>query len=535
LIKNLADENDPGGCILAHAPGSGKTFMVISFVQSFLARYPAGRPLIILPKGILATWRTEFLHWQIEKIPLYDFYSSKAGTRSEQLKVLNLWEENKSILLVGYEQFSHIISDQTCKSEAVQEKLLKVPSLVILDEGHTPRNEETKLLDSLGSIRTPRKVVLSGTLFQNKVREVFNILNLVRPRFLKMGRSRAIVKRILSKVDMLGKSARSRDISDKWFPDLVEANLQKDANDNVRAMIIQNLRELTANVLHYYPGELSEELPGLVDFTIFLNMSTKQEEILRGLVGLDKFSKRIKCNAVSLHPCLKDVQKDKGKNQDIVVRKIGGIISGIDINVGAKAKFLYNLLCLSEAAGEKVLVFSQYLRSLIFLEMMFRAKGLKPEVHMFKITGKSTPDQRNKAVERFNNSPDAKVFFGSIKACGEGISLVGASRVVILDVHENPSVMRQALGRAFRPGQSKMVYCYRLVAADSPEEEDHNTAFRKEWVSKMWFESNEFSGNDAFELSSVDVSESGDEFLESVTLRQDIRSLYKRYAYFNDE
>jgi DNA repair and recombination RAD54-like protein len=272
-----------------------------------------------------------------------------------------------------------------------------------------------------------------------------------------------------------------------------------------------------------------------VDFTIFLNMSTKQEEILRGLVGLDKFSKRIKCNAVSLHPCLKDVQKDKGKNQDIVVRKIGGIISGIDINVGAKAKFLYNLLCLSEAAGEKVLVFSQYLRSLIFLEMMFRAKGLKPEVHMFKITGKSTPDQRNKAVERFNNSPDAKVFFGSIKACGEGISLVGASRVVILDVHENPSVMRQALGRAFRPGQSKMVYCYRLVAADSPEEEDHNTAFRKEWVSKMWFESNEFSGNDAFELSSVDVSESGDEFLESVTLRQDIRSLYKRYAYFNDE
>ncbi|KAK1652733.1 hypothetical protein QYE76_070538 [Lolium multiflorum] len=528
LIKNLADENDPGGCILAHAPGSGKTFMVISFVQSFLARYPAGRPLIILPKGILATWRTEFLHWQIEKIPLYDFYSSKAGTRSEQLKVLNLWEENKSILLVGYEQFSHIISDQTCKSEAVQEKLLKVPSLVILDEGHTPRNEETKLLDSLGSIRTPRKVVLSGTLFQNKVREVFNILNLVRPRFLKMGRSRAIVKHILSKVDMLGKSARSRDISDKWFADLVEANLQKDANDNVRAMIIQNLRELTANVLHYYPGELSEELPGLVDFTIFLNMSTKQEEILRGLVGLDKFSKRIKCNAVSLHPCLKDVQKDKGKNQDIVVRKIGGIISGIDINVGAKAKFLYNLLCLSEAAGEKVLVFSQYLRSLIFLEMMFREKGLKPEVHMFKITGKSTPDQRNKAVERFNNSPDAKVFFGSIKACGEGISLVGASRVVILDVHENPSVMRQALGRAFRPGQSKMVYCYRLVAADSPEEEDHNTAFRKEWVSKMWFESNEFSDNDAFELSSVDISESGDEFLESVTLRQDIRFLYKR-------
>uniref|UniRef100_A0ACD5WQZ0 Uncharacterized protein n=1 Tax=Avena sativa TaxID=4498 RepID=A0ACD5WQZ0_AVESA len=526
LIKNLADENNPGGCILAHAPGSGKTFMVISFVQSFLARYPAGRPLIILPKGILATWRTEFLHWQIEKIPLYDFYSSKAGTRSEQLKVLNMWEENKSILLVGYEQFSHIISDQTSKSKGVQEKLLKVPSLVILDEGHTPRTEETDLLNSLGYIQTPRKVVLSGTLFQNKVKEVFNILNLVRPRFLKMERSRAIVKRILSKVDMLGKSARSKNIS-KCFYELVEENLQKDANDKMRAMIIQNLRELTANVLHYYPGELSEELPGLVDFTVFLNMTAEQQEILRGLVGLRKFSKRIKCNAVSLHPCLKDIQNDK-ENQDIVAKKIGSIISGIDINVGAKAKFIYNLLCLSEAAGEKVLVFSQYLRSLIFLEMLFREKGLEPEVHMFKITGKSTPEQRNKAVERFNNSQYAKIFFGSIKACGEGISLVGASRVVILDVHENPSVMRQALGRAFRPGQSKMVYCYRLVAADSPEEEDHNTAFRKEWVSKMWFESNEFSGNDDFELAAVDVADSGDSFFEYPALRQDIKSLCKR-------
>ncbi|KAF7007220.1 hypothetical protein CFC21_022173 [Triticum aestivum] len=537
LIKNLADENNPGGCILAHAPGSGKTFMLISFVQSFLARYPAGRPLIILPKGILATWRTEFVRWQIKDmpIPLYDFYSSKADSRSEQLNVLNLWEEKRSILLLGYQQFACIVSDQTYKAEAVmcQEKLLKVPSLVILDEGHTPRNEQTDLLNALGSIRTPRKVVLSGTLFQNHVKEVFNILNLVRPKFLKTERSRGIVKRVLSKVDMLGKNARSRNISDK-FCDLVEENLQKDANDKMRAMIIESLRELTANVLHYYQGELSEELPGLLDLTVFLKMSTEQEEILRGLVGLGKFSKSAKCSAVSLHPCLKDIQNIKDKNRDIVVEKIGSIMRGIDIKVGAKAKFIYNLLCLSEAAGEKVLVFSRYVRFLIFLEMLVvREKGWVPDMHIFSMTGESTPDQRDKAVERFNQSPDAKVFFGSIKACGEGISLVGASRVVILDVHENPSVMRQAIGRAFRPGQSKMVYCYRLVAADSPEEEDHNTAFRKEWVSKMWFESNDLCGNDNFELATVDVSESGDRFLDNEALRQDIKSLYKRYVYPN--
>lgn len=86
---------------------------------------------------------------------------------------------------------------------------------------------------------------------------------------------------------------------------------------------------------------------------------------------------------------------------------------------------------------------------------------------------------------------------------------------MILDVHENPSVMRQAIGRAYRPGQSKMVYCYRLVAADSPEEDDHHTAFKKERVSKLWFEWNELCSSDDFELATVDVSDSEDRFLES--------------------
>lgn len=158
-------------------------------------------------------------------------------------------------------------------------------------------------------------------------------------------------------------------------------------------------------------------------------MSTGQEEIIRGLVGLNKSCKRAKCNDVSLHPCLMDVQN--------IIE-----INGVDINVGAKAKFICNLLSLSEAAGEEVLVFGQYLRSLLFLEMLVtREKGWTPGLHTLNIDGGSTLD---KIVERFNHSPDAKVLFGSIKSYGgEGVSLVGASRIVILEVHEYPSVTRQ--------------------------------------------------------------------------------------------
>ena len=84
MVKNLIGDK-PGGCILAHAPGSGKTFMLISFIQSFLARYPSARPLVVLPKGILGTWKKEIQQWQVQDIPLYDFYSVKAGKRVDLL------------------------------------------------------------------------------------------------------------------------------------------------------------------------------------------------------------------------------------------------------------------------------------------------------------------------------------------------------------------------------------------------------------------------------------------------------------------
>ncbi|KAL6599141.1 hypothetical protein ACP70R_046005 [Stipagrostis hirtigluma subsp. patula] len=163
LVKNLVADK-PGGCILAHAPGSGKTFMLISFIQSFLARYPSARPLVVLPKGILGTWKREIQRWQVQDIPVYDFYSVKADKRTEQLEILKSWEDKMSILFLGYNQFSRIVSGDGGGNVAAacRDRLLKVPNLLILDEGHTPRTQETDVLETLKRVETPRKVVLSA-------------------------------------------------------------------------------------------------------------------------------------------------------------------------------------------------------------------------------------------------------------------------------------------------------------------------------------------------------------------------------------
>lgn len=530
LRSNLVADN-PGGCILAHAPGSGKTFMIISFMQSFLAKYPHARPLVVLPKGILPTWKKEFQIWQVEDIPLYDFYSVKADSRLQQLEVLKQWVEQKSILFLGYKQFSSIVCDggNSNVSAVCQEILLGRPSILILDEGHTPRNENTDVLQSLAKVQTPRKVVLSGTLYQNHVKEVFNILNLVRPKFLRLDHSRAIVKRIMSKVHIPGVRKQFKASAEAAFYDLVEDTIQKDPDFKRKVTVIRDLREMTSKVLHYYKGDFLDELPGLVDFTVVLNLSSRQKHEVEKLKKLSrKFKRSSVGSAVYLHPKLKTFSDNSAVTDDMMDK----LIEELDVRDGVKAKFFLNMLSLCESAGEKLLVFSQYLTPLKFLErLVVKLKGWIYGKEIFVISGESSSDHREWSMERFNNSMDAKVFFGSIKACGEGISLVGASRIIILDVHLNPSVTRQAIGRAFRPGQTKKVFAYRLVAANSPEEEDHSTCFRKEAIAKMWFEWDEYCGYRDFEVETVDLKECGDCFLESPLAGENIRVLYKRLVH----
>lgn len=532
LLSNLVGDN-PGGCILAHAPGSGKTFMIISFLQSFMAKYPGARPLVVLPRGILMIWKKEFTRWQVEDIPLYDFYSVKADSRLQQLEVLKQWVKEKSILFLGYKQFSSIVCDTDSGKVALacQNYLLQTPTILILDEGHTPRNQDTDVLTSLERVETPRKVVLSGTLYQNHVKEVFNILNLVRPKFLKMETSKAIRRRILSRAEISNRRSNLMKHSrDNEFYELIEHTLIKDENRTRKVTVIQDLREMTRKVLHYYKGDNLDELPGLVDFSVFLKLSPMQKTGVRELIQTSarKFAVSAQGSAIYTHPKLKALAKNSGVKDRVDEEKIDVILEKLNTREGSKLNFYLNLLQLCESAGEKLLVFSQYLLPLKFLERVTaKIKGYSTGKEMFMITGDSDAETRESYMDTFNRSSEARVFFGSIKACGEGISLVGASRIIILDVHLNPSVTRQAIGRAFRPGQVKKVYTYRLIASDSPEQEDHATCFKKESISKMWFEWDECRGQN-FEMETIDVNNCGDMFLESARLKEDVVALFKR-------
>jgi DNA repair and recombination RAD54-like protein len=149
-------------------------------------------------------------------------------------------------------------------------------------------------------------------------------------------------------------------------------------------------------------------------------------------------------------------------------------------------------------------------------------------VQILRLDGKMHPAERESTITRFNSNSESRVLCASVKACGEGISLVGASRVVLLEVSWNPAVARQAISRAFRIGQQRKVVVYRLIAADTHEEHKiHESSIRKDWLARVLFDQNA-PCNDYRSILCDVTKGCSDRFLDRGPLRDGVRSIYER-------
>ncbi len=130
----------------------------------------------------------------------------------------------------------------------------------------------------------------------------------------------------------------------------------------------------------------------------------------------------------------------------------------------AKTEALLDLL--EDAANDhKVLVFTT------FAEYV---KNVMPKLRAYNpacIIGEMSADKREGEAARFQADPACRVLVGTIGAMGEGLNLQAASVVVFLDLHWSPSACEQAVGRAYRRGQSKPVHVIKLVATGTVDED----------------------------------------------------------------
>ncbi|XP_030516518.2 SNF2 domain-containing protein CLASSY 3-like [Rhodamnia argentea] len=517
-LKELSNSEpkDVGGCIISHAPGTGKTCLTILFLHTYLGLFPNSRPMVIAPASLLLTWEEEFRKWNKKWDTSISFHNLNSlefsGTENagavrmveanRHLKQCNdvmrmikvySWSKSSSILGISYNLYEKLampkrigIKDPAKKPE-IQKKdeemrkiLLDLPGVVVLDEGHTPRNERSSIWNLLLKLRTEKRIILSGTPFQNNFLELYNTLCLVRPT--TADELPLSLKKFCQARTGRRKRAKTDDINSLVQP-----------HDKAADDAIVNLRSIMAPFVHVHKGSiLRENLPGIKECIVVLNLGDRQKKIVENIQRSQcAFEYEFKLSLACIHPSLILSCNAHVHEKPVIGRerqKLEDLKTNTD--AGAKTRFLVELIRLSEALGEKVLVFSQYKEPLSLISYQLRStfqwstKG-KEILHMH---GSLDLRERQRLIGEFNNrQSQARVMLASTKACSEGISLIGASRVVLLDVVWNPSVGRQAISRAFRIGQEKVVYTYHLITKGTAECDKFSKQMEKERLSKLFF------------------------------------------------
>ncbi|XP_075545671.1 uncharacterized protein LOC142579408 isoform X2 [Dermacentor variabilis] len=193
MLKN--DPEKGSGCILAHCMGLGKTFQVISFLHTMMTHKEAGpllsTALVVCPYNTVLNWANEFeqwLHGNGLDMKVYEVSSMKADIL--RLEALERWHSEGGVAIIGYSMFCLLVKGSgKRKKKAVLNRYRRVlldpgPQLVICDEGHVLKNDSTGLSKALSTLKTGRRIVLTGTPLQNNLKEYHCMVSFIKPGLL---------------------------------------------------------------------------------------------------------------------------------------------------------------------------------------------------------------------------------------------------------------------------------------------------------------------------------------------------------------
>ncbi|CAG7883042.1 unnamed protein product [Brassica rapa] len=522
---------ESGGCIISHAPGTGKTRLTIVFLQSYLQQFPDSHPVVIAPASLLLTWEEEFKKWN-SNIPFYNMSNQelsglenpsavlllkgnrqhRSKTDSVRMVKLYSWRNKKSILGISYSLYEKLTGNKCASGETqkFRKMLLDFPGLLVLDEGHTPRNQNSCIWKVLTEVKTEKRIILSGTPFQNNFKELSNVLCLTRPAYKDKISSRL---HDLTRLSQEGKNGR--------FDEEIG---------------IAELKDMIAPFVHVHKGNiLRESLPGLRDCVVVLNAPFQQAKILTRIDhSQNTFDLEHKLSAVSVHPSLylrrNQTDKERLTIGPVVLKSLESLT--LESKEGAKTRFLIDFIRFSETVKEKVLVFSQHIDTLeLIRDQLSAVFGWTEGEEILYMHGQLQQKFRQRLINNFNKSDSkSKVLLASTKACSEGINLVGASRVVLLDVDWNPSVERQAISRAYRIGQKRVVYTYHLMVKGTTEWDKYCKQNKKHRISEMVFSPT----NEKDKLIENEVV-SEDKILDEMVRHEKLKDMFEKILYRKKE
>ncbi|MEG4840100.1 DEAD/DEAH box helicase [Microcoleus sp. B9-D4] len=431
------------GACLADDMGLGKTIELIAFLVHLQEQDSLEAPtLLVCPTSVLGNWEREVKKFGPTLKVLVHHGDKRAKGKAFAAEI-----KGKDLIITSY---ALVFRD------AKEFQGIKWQGLV-LDEAQNIKNSEAKQSQAVRQIEASFRIALTGTPVENRLQELWSILEFLNPGYL--GPRNFFQRRFAIPIEKYG-----------------DRESLQTLRSLVRPFILRRLKT---------DKEIIQDLPEKQEMTVFCGLATQQavlyqkivEESIAELESAEGIQRRgmilallVKLKQLCNHPALVKAEA-KPKQLEIKSQESG--------KLQRLAEMLEEVL----AEGDRALIFTQ------FAEW---GKLLKPhlEQHLGRevlfLYGGIRQQQREEMIDRFQHDPQGPpIMILSLKAGGTGLNLTRATHVFHYDRWWNPAVENQATDRVFRIGQTRNVQVHKFVCTGTLEEKIHDMIESKKALAEQ--------------------------------------------------
>jgi non-specific serine/threonine protein kinase len=410
--------NDVGwGGILADDMGLGKTVQALTMLQHYKTQEGKLMAIVVCPTTLIYNWENEIKKFTPELS--YKIHHGSLRTRD----VAELQKANIIITTYG-----------TLRSDI--QVLLKIFfDYIVLDESQAIKNPASKVTRAACLLTAKNRVCMSGTPLQNNTFDIFAQMNFLNPGLL--GSMDFFRNEFANPIDKFGEQEQKDHLRKLLYPFILrrtKEQVAKDLPEKTETILFCEMETEQRKIYDAYRNSYRDKIMGVIDQQ---GIDKSQLTILQGLMKLRQI-----CDS----PAILN-EEDKHPNHSI---KLDELTREIQENIGE----------------HKALIFSQFLGMLALIKDKLREEGVPFEY----FDGSTSINDRQKAIENFQNNDQCRVFLISLKAGGVGLNLTAADYVYIVDPWWNPAVEQQAIDRTHRIGQTKNIFAYRMICIDTIED-----------------------------------------------------------------
>lgn len=533
-------ENGLNG-ILADEMGLGKTVQTIALLAFLKEQGISGPFLIVAPLSVVSNWTTELSTFcpTLSFVPYIGNKKHRAKLRRSSLRKFNVVVTSYEISLIDFQYLKNITW-----------------SYLVVDEGHRLKNANCMLFTKLKALDVSNRLLLTGTPLQNNLAELWSLLNFILPDVFHdfaTFQNYFNFSEFESLVEVENENGEDAE-SQKEFNTLVSMGIRKALVNNLHTIlkpfILRRLKkdvltlppkreyiiysELSSLQAHFYSMLLKDNINFrnvLLDTFLPLYIKYNYPYLLKELPDFLKWKKDVTglpspCPNDEINSHYEFVQSQlKSKrvsNPLMQLRQIcdspyhyffpwndDTVINTEMIENTSKLQSLDSIIprIMRERPDDKILIFSQFKYTLELLDTYFTehpsrdTNGSAFPIKTCVLTGSSSKEERDEALDRFMTDPTYKIFLLSTRAANLGLNLTAATTVILYDSDLNPMVDLQAIARIHRIGQTKPCLVYRLATRATVEEAIWEKVIKKRVLEGIVIEMGDFDGSDQWKTS----------------------------------